>query len=114
MPNLNFIKEHGVEEFIEQQKKRIESLEIMLKDFDDGKSKSFYCIGVTLLPIADLEASLNKAEQEIRTGSIRLNDIKARANILRKFLSSFANEKGVELRLRKKVKVKEVKTWSPK
>ena len=56
--NLDFIGEHGVEKFIESQKKRIELLETMLKRFDDGRSKSFYCIATTLLPIRDLEKSL--------------------------------------------------------
>jgi len=39
--NLNFIREHGVEKFAEQQIKRIGLLETMLKNFDDGRSKSF-------------------------------------------------------------------------
>ena len=43
MSNLNFIKEHGIETFAELQKKRIKLLEIMIKNFDDGRSKSFYC-----------------------------------------------------------------------
>lgn len=101
-PNLNFIKEHGIEEFIGQQKKRIELLETMLEEFDGGRSKSFYCIAVTLLPITDLEASLNEAKQEIDKPYIVPDDIKARANILRKFLNGFAGERGIELRLRSK------------
>jgi hypothetical protein len=39
--NLNFTKEHGVEEFAGQQRKRIELLERMLADFDEGRSKRF-------------------------------------------------------------------------
>lgn len=97
--NLNLIKEHGIEEFARQQKKRIELLETMLNDFDDGRSKSFYCISAALLPIADLETSLNKTEQKMRTNSIRRDDIKARAGILREFLRELADERGIELRL---------------
>jgi hypothetical protein len=100
--NLNFIKEHGLEKFMKQQKKRFELLETILKGFDDGRAKSFYCIAATMLPIANLEISLNEAGKEIRMGSNEPNDIKTRALILRKVLSNFADKEGIKLSLRKK------------
>ncbi len=100
--NLNFIKEHGLEKFIGQQRKRIILLETMLEQFDDGRSKSFYCIAVTLLPIVALEASLNKVEQEVKTDSPGMDDIKARALALRESLNNFADKEGIKLSLRKK------------
>ncbi len=74
----------------------------MLEEFDEGRSKSFYCIAATLLPVTDLEASLNEAKQEIDKLCIVTDDIKTRANILRKFLNGFAGEREIELRLRSK------------
>ncbi|MHC1605161.1 MAG: DUF3795 domain-containing protein [Candidatus Methanofastidiosia archaeon] len=46
--NLNFIKEHGIEDFIKHQKKRIELLETMLKHFNDKRSKKLflYCCNI--------------------------------------------------------------------
>ncbi|MCK4310774.1 MAG: DUF3795 domain-containing protein, partial [Methanomicrobia archaeon] len=61
--NLNFIKEKGIEKFIEQQKKRIKLLETMMNHFDEGRSKSFYCIATALLSIESLEKSLNNVEK---------------------------------------------------
>jgi hypothetical protein len=55
IPNLNFIKEHGIKKFVEQQKKRIKLLEIMIENFDDGRSKSFFCISCALLPLEKLK-----------------------------------------------------------
>jgi hypothetical protein len=55
IPNLNFIKEHGIKKFVEQQKKRIKLLEIMIKNFDDGRSRSFFCISCALLPSEKLQ-----------------------------------------------------------
>jgi len=103
--NLNFIRKHGIEKFIEQQRKRMRLLERMLKDFNDGRSKSFYCIAATLLPITDLETSLNETEQRIRADKIRLDDFKTKSKILKGFLNNFAAKEGIELKLRKKVKV---------
>ncbi|MCK4395316.1 DUF3795 domain-containing protein [candidate division WOR-3 bacterium] len=102
MPNLSFIKEHSVEKFIEQQKQRMELLETMLKYFNDGRSKSFYCIAATLLSIKDMETALAKTRQKIKQDKIELDDIKTRSKILKGFLNEFANKQGIELKLRKK------------
>ncbi len=104
VPNLEYVREQGIEKFIEQQKKRIAVLDTMLRDFDDGRSKSYYCIAATLLTVSDLEESLNRAEQEIKTNRVALDDTKARAKILRGFLEGCADKDGIELKLRKEGK----------
>ncbi|MHC3129025.1 MAG: hypothetical protein IBV52_03000 [Candidatus Bathyarchaeota archaeon] len=100
--NLDFIRTYGVERFIEQQRKPIELLEKMLKNFNDGRSKSFYCIATTLLPITDLETSLEKTKQVLNEGKINLDDTKIKSRILKEFLRDSATRNEVELRLRKK------------
>ncbi len=101
-PNLGFIRTYGLERFIGQQRKRIELLEKVLMDFDDGRSKSFYCIATTLLPIADLETSLEKTEQRLKADKINIGDTRIKSKILKEFLSESATRNEVELRLRKK------------
>ena len=97
MPNLNFIKEHGIEKFVGQQKKRIKLFEIMIVNFDDGRSRSFYCKSAALLDLTTLENSLDKAIQKIRTDNIKPNDTKTKAKILKGILSGLALKEGVEL-----------------
>ena len=87
MPNLNFIKEHGVERFVAEQKKRIKLLETMIGDFDDGRSRSFYCKSAALLDLTTLENSLDKAIQKTKTDNIKPGDTKARAKMLKGILS---------------------------
>ncbi|OYD15072.1 hypothetical protein CH333_06605 [candidate division WOR-3 bacterium JGI_Cruoil_03_44_89] len=94
MPNSSFIKEHGMEKFIEQQKKRIALLKTMLEHFDEGRSKSFYCIAVALLSIESLEKSLDKVEKS--------DDVKIRARALKEILNEIAFKEEIELKLRKK------------
>ena len=100
--NLKIIKQRSQAEFIEQQKRRINLLETMLENFDEGRSKSFYCLAAALLPITDLEASIDKAEQELSSSHIELDDFKAKASIIRLLLNGFADERGIELKLRNK------------
>ena len=100
--NLYFIKEQGLERFLEQQAKRIKLLEGMLKDFDDGRSKSFYCIATTLLPVAELETLIDEAEHKIKVDKVKVDDMKTKAKILRELFNDFAAKGGVELKLRSK------------
>jgi hypothetical protein len=97
MPNLNFIKEHGIEKFVGQQKKRIKLLETMIVNFDDGRSRSFYCKSAALLDLTTLENSLDKAIKKIKTDNIKPNDTKTKAKILKGILSEIALKEGVEL-----------------
>jgi len=97
MPNLNFIKEHGIEKFIGQQKKRIELLEKMLANFNDGRSRSFYCKSAALLDLTTLENSLDKAMKKIKTNNIKPNDAQAKAKILKGILNGLTLNEGVVL-----------------
>ena len=96
MPNLNFIKEHRIEKFIGQQKKRIKLLETMIENFDDGRSRSFFCRAATLLGLIDLKSSLDKATQKIKTDNIKQNDVKNKAKILKAILNEIALKKPQE------------------
>lgn len=86
MPNLNFIREYGIEKFVEQQRKRIKLFETMMANFDDGRSRSFYCKSAALLDLTALEDSLDEAIQKTETDKIKPSDTKARARILRGIL----------------------------
>jgi len=97
MPNLYFIKEHGIEKFVGQQRKRIELLQTMITNFDDGRSRSFYCKSAALLDLTTLENSLDKAIQKIKTDNIKPNDAKTKAKILKVIINEVALKEGVEL-----------------
>lgn len=97
MPNLDFIKEHGIIEFIEQQKKKIKLLEIMIENFDDGRSRNFFCRGAALLDLTSLESALDQANWEIKTDNIKQDDIKIKAKIFKKLLNEIALTKNIGL-----------------
>lgn len=97
MPNLNFIKKRGIKKFIEQQRSRIKLLETMIKKFDDGRSRSFFCKAAALLDLTSLTSSLDKATQKIKTDKIKRNDIKKKAQILKEIINEIAFKEGVEL-----------------
>jgi len=93
IPNLNFIREHGIKTFIEQQRRRIRLLEKMIKDFDDGRSRSSYCRAAALLDLADLENSLDNAKQKLKADNVKPGDKKTKAKILREILMNLPSRK---------------------
>ncbi len=97
LPNLNFIKKHGIEKFIKQQRSRIKLLEKMIKNFDDGRSRSFFCKAANLLDLTSLKSSLDKATRKIKTDKIRKDDVKNKAQTLKTIINEIAFKEGVEL-----------------
>ena len=100
--NLDSIRNNGLDSFIEQHSKRIGLLERMLGGYNDGRSRSYFCIATALLDISDLEAALDRSAREIEATNVALDDMKSRAKILRGYLNETAAQKGIELRLKKK------------
>ncbi len=101
LPNLDFIKRHGIKKFVQQQRQRIELLEEMLTNFDDGRSRSFFCRAAGILHPARLEKSLDEANRRIKKESIQAGDSKAKAKVLRELITELAVAEGIELELTK-------------
>ncbi len=53
--NLDSIKKNGIEYFLSQQKIRMHILINFLANYDDGRSKSFFCSCCALLPLDKLQ-----------------------------------------------------------
>jgi len=102
LTNLKLIKEKGLKHFLIQQKKRIKILEVFLEDFNEGRSKSFYCISTALLSIEDLETALEKAIKHIKDEEIDARNLKSKSKILKEYLTKLAKVKSIELKLKRK------------
>ncbi|WP_319578278.1 DUF3795 domain-containing protein [uncultured Methanospirillum sp.] len=99
--NICFIRKNGIDIFQTLQKTREDLLRIMLNEFNDGRSKSFYCIAATILEIAELEDVLAQANNE-STGM----DMKGKARILHALLEETGKQQGYCLKLRRKERSK--------
>ena len=62
--DISFICENGISEFEKVQKQREDLLKEMLKDFNEGRSKSYYCIAATVLELEELQEALIRAKKE--------------------------------------------------
>lgn len=99
---LSFIRDNGIEDYLARQKRRMDLLQIMLSNYDDGRSKNFYCMASALLSMDDLESALSRVNREARKGNDK--DNKMQANALKTVLNQIASERQIEIALRKQPK----------
>jgi hypothetical protein len=81
--DISFISKSGIYEFEEMQKQRKHFLKEMLKNFNEDRSKSYFCIAATILELEDIQEALIQAKKE----SDGL-DIKKKSKILHSILDN--------------------------
>jgi hypothetical protein len=100
LSNLEEIKTSGVESFIEKQKIRIDILNDLLTNYDDGRSKSFFCQSCALLPIDKLQYIQNEAKK----ATVNDVELKEKCKSARKLVTETAESLGIDLKLGKNAK----------
>ncbi len=86
--------------FLSQQDDRLAVLRQMLAGFDDGRSKSLFCLASALLPVQDLKDTVAMSRAQVN-GAVVTDDRRSRALVLRTNLKEVAGSLGIDLRLRK-------------
>jgi len=95
--DIDFIQNNGLAEFRKSQRKRGNLLKKMLDQFNEGRSKSYYCIAATVFKVDELGEAISEAR--IRSKGL---DIKEKAKILHSILDNIASKNNYYLKLRKK------------
>lgn len=94
--DISFVRKNGVEAFEKLQKIRENLLKEMLQEFNEGRSKSYYCIAATVLEVDELKKALSEARKD-SAGS----DIKGKSKIFHSILDEIGGKKRYYLKLRK-------------
>ena len=95
--DIVFIQKNGLAEFRRTQKAREKLLWKMLNNFNEGRSKSYYCLVATVLEARELEEALKEAKN--RSKGL---DIKEKAKLLHSIFDEIALKKNYSLKLRRK------------
>lgn len=91
--NQEQIQSGGIESFVLKQKERISILQDMLTEFDDGRSKGFYCLSAALLPPDTVKALMAKTSG--------ISDRKEKAKEFKESLATYAGNESIKLLLKK-------------
>ena len=92
--NLDSIKKDGIGNFMKQQRIRSLILTDLLKNYDDGRSKSFFCLSCALLPVEQLQ----QVHRFILTDK-STSDIKSKNKFIKNKLQTIADSLFIELQL---------------
>ena len=90
------IQSNGIAEFRKEQRVRENLLKVMLGEFNEGRSKSYYCIAATVMEVDELKSALRGARLHSKG-----MPIKEKSKILRLILDKIAMEKKYLLKLRR-------------
>jgi Protein of unknown function (DUF3795) len=94
--DIAYIRRYGVKKFEEMQKIREHLLNEMVREFNEGRSKSYYCIAAAVMEIEELKEALKK----VHMNSDGLG-IKEKSKVLHALLDEIARQRNYYLKLRK-------------
>lgn len=94
--NIDFVEDHGIFAFAADQKRREDLLSEMLAEFNEGRSRSYYCIAATVMDIPEIKEAIAQA-RDISAGE----DVKTRSKALHAILDKIAQDRKYSLRLRR-------------
>jgi hypothetical protein len=93
--NISIVKRAGLTAFIRDQKARETILRTMLAEFNEGRSKSYFCIAATVMEVEEMKEAITEA----RNNSMGM-DLKGKSKKLHELLDSCAEKRRCTLRLR--------------
>ena len=91
-------KNDGVDSYMTELREKVAILEFLLKTYNDGRRKSYYCTAVNLLPLSDLREIMTEIKE--KTAARDFSQKETIEEIIRLF-ESHAKSKNIELKLRK-------------
>jgi len=95
--NFALIHKNGIEEFARMEIKKQAFLSHLIDNYDEGRSKSFYCTSCQLISLDKLTEALVDAEIKMTEDT----GIKEKAKIVRVAINNLADVLQVDLKLRK-------------
>lgn len=95
--DLDKARRFGIDAYKEELNEKIELLEQLLRNYDDGRRKGFFCIAANLLELEDLRSVVSQIDSEIQPEMT----LKERAVTAVRLIQELAEHKNILLKLRK-------------
>jgi len=98
--DLDKAKRIGIDAYMAELNEKVKVLEELLKNYDDGRRKGFFCLAVNLLDLQDINSIMKQIADEVEAEA----PLKVKSAAIVRLFEEIAEQKGVSLRLRKKTK----------
>jgi len=99
MTDMEKAKQIGIEAYNAEQAEKVKLLNVLLSDYNSGREKTLYCLAVNLFAVDEIKSVLEKASEYTAFADISL---KEKAVYVSNLLRQLAQQKNVELKLRKR------------
>lgn len=100
LENFDKVRSIGLEAYIAELNNKMELLEQLLNNFDDGRKKSLFCTAVNLLKLEDIKFVIERIHAETNADT----PIREKSAIASRLIQAVAEQRDVSLQLRKKTK----------
>lgn len=97
--DLKKAKEIGIEAFNAEQIEKIELLNFLLVNYNDGRKKNFFCVAVNPLELQEIKGIFMQIENN---SELEKFTFKEQCSFVASLFQSVAKQKNIELKLRKK------------
>ncbi len=95
--NLRDIKKNGVNTWLTGQKERLRLVEMLIRDYNEGRSASFYCKICARMPVKMIDQAIKESVKRMKAERIDSSDVKAAARIMKAVMTEMAVEADINL-----------------
>lgn len=95
--NLRQIKKVGLEKWLKEQKERQALLEVLLENYNEGRSMNLYCKACARMPIDLINKAIKEAREKITGEKIAESDVKSKARVLKAVIKNLAVKLNINL-----------------
>ena len=96
--NLRLIKKAGLNNWLNEQRERQALVEELLRNYNEGRSMSFYCIACSRMTIESINKAIKETKKKHSSEKIDVSDIKSKAKILKEVIKDSALKANVNLK----------------
>jgi hypothetical protein len=101
LPNLDRIREAGLETHLAEQRERRLLAEHLLATYNEGRSMTFYCTACALMPPDLIRQAIHEMEVLLAGEQVDSSDLKAKAKAMRTLIKELALQADIDLKLRR-------------
>jgi hypothetical protein len=91
-------KNAGLAHYQSELNEKVAILQVLLKDYNDGRRKNFYCIAVNLLELCDIKEVMAQLAKEVKPDAA----VKERVARAVQLFQEMAEKRNITLKLNKK------------
>ena len=95
--NLRRIKEIGLKIWLEEQKERQALVEELLRNYNEGRSMSFYCKACSRIPVTLINKAIKEVNKKTVNEKINNSDLRIKAKILKSAIKDIVVKSSINM-----------------